>query len=66
MIQYVIFSIMGLDLYYCQPHKEFKLTTMLRNPPHLPTSAYSPQDTILHTQVVRLLPKNLKHIQSRE
>ena len=33
---------------------------------HLPTSAYFPQDTVLHIQVAHLLPKHLRHIQSRE
>ncbi len=40
--------------------------TTLMNLPHPPTSVYFPQDIILHIQAVHLLPKHLRHIQSRE
>ena len=45
-------------------YKERYITTNLMNLPHLPTSAYRPQDTTLHIQEDCLLPKHLRHIQS--
>ena len=40
-------------------------TTSLMNLPHPPISAYRLQDIVLHIQEDYLLPKHLRHIQSR-
>ena len=67
MIQYVVSINNGARLVLkCQPHKEFKLTTILRNLPHPPTSAYFPQGRGEHIQVDHLFLGHLKHIESRE
>ena len=42
-----------------------KITTVQDCLPHPPTSAYFLQGTILRIQAVHLLPKHLRHIQSR-
>ena len=44
--------------------KEIYVTTIPMNLPHLPMSAYRPQDTALHIQEDCLLLKHLRHIQS--
>ena len=55
MIQYVVSINNGARLVLkCQPHKEFKLTTILRNLPHPPTSAYFPQGRGEHIQAAHL------------
>ena len=41
------------------------LTTVPKNLPYPPTSAYFPQDKALHIPTVHLLPRHLGHIQRR-
>ncbi len=48
---------------YCIPLSSPKIPTNL---PHPPTSAYFPQDTVLHIQAAHLLPEHLRRIPSME